>query len=199
MRGHVSADDEYQRRLARFLENHDEPRSVVVFGDRVRPAAVVMSTLQGLRFFHDGQFEGRRARLPVQLGVLPDEPADHELAAFYRRLLEIIGAPAFHSGEWRLLDVFPAGDDTNANLLAWRWKERQELRVVAVNLNDGPAQGHVRVNADLPAAAEAFELEDLLNGGSYPWTRAALEAGGGLYVRLEGGRSHIFSVTGRAA
>ena len=33
-----------------------------------------MSTIQGLRFYYDGQFEGRRVRLPVQLGRMPDDP-----------------------------------------------------------------------------------------------------------------------------
>ena len=111
VRGHLGADPEYQRRSARFIENHDEARSVVAFGDRVMSAAVVVSTVPGMRFYHDGQFEGRTARLPVQLGVMADEPVDDRLLAFYRRLLEVVDAPVFHSGEWRLLDISPAGDD----------------------------------------------------------------------------------------
>jgi hypothetical protein len=195
VRAHLGADAEYQRRSARFIENHDEPPSVIAFGDRVRPAAVVMSTLPGLRFFHDGQFEGRQVRMPVQLGVRRDEPVDEKLAAFYRRLLDITVTPAFHSGDWRVLEVVPARDETAANLLAWRWKDGEELRIVAVNLSDGPAQGHLRVNADLPARVKSFEFDDLLNGGHYSWTRAALDAAGGLYVRLDGGGSHIFAVS----
>ena len=109
VRAHLAGDDEYQRRTARFIENHDEDRSAAAFGDRVRPAAVAMSTIQGLRFFHDGQFEGRRARLPVQLGVMAEETGDEHLLAFYRRLLSIVGDEQFHRGEWRLLDVASAG------------------------------------------------------------------------------------------
>src|SRR6476469_5466913 len=84
VRAHLTADEAFQRRSARFIENHDEPRSVVSLGDRVRAAAVVVSTIPGLRFYHDGQFEGRRSRLPVQLGVMPDEPVDAALQSFYR-------------------------------------------------------------------------------------------------------------------
>src|SRR5262249_20078122 len=112
VRSHLRADGAYQRKSARFIENHDEERSAVAFGDRAIPAAVVMSTLQGLRFFHYGQFEGRRARLPVQLGVMPDEPVDDRIAATYRRLLDIIGDDVFHSGEWRAVDIVSAGDDS---------------------------------------------------------------------------------------
>src|SRR5439155_3150252 len=81
--GHLRADDEFQRRSARFIENHDETRSAAAFGRRVRAAAVTMSTLPGLRFYHDGQWEGRRARLPVQLGDRADEPVDAHLLDFY--------------------------------------------------------------------------------------------------------------------
>jgi len=190
---HLRADGEYHRRSARFIENHDEERSVVAFGDRVMPAAVVVSTLPGLRFFHDGQLEGRRARLPVQLGVTPDEPVSDRLRAFYDRLLATVSTDVFHDGEWHLLDVAPAGDESHEQLLAWRWKLDDELRVVAVNLGDGPAQGHVRLNGDLSAAVEIFTFEDLLSGNRYPWTRGALESSGGLYVHLERGQSHIFA------
>ena len=31
VRGHLRADPDYQRRSARFLENHDEPRAAAVF------------------------------------------------------------------------------------------------------------------------------------------------------------------------
>ncbi len=167
---------------------------MVAFGERVMPAAVVVSTLPGLRFFHDGQLEGRRARLPVQLGVIPGEPPNDRLRAFYDRLLAIVAADAFHHGEWRLLGVGPAGDGTHEHVLAWRWKLGDELRVVAVNFGDGPAQGHLRLNGDLLAAVEIFTFEDLLSGNRYPWTRGALASSGGLYVHLDRGQSHIFAV-----
>ena len=50
----------------------------------------------------------RRARpraggrhLPVFLGRFPDEPADLELDAFYRRLLAVLADPTFRTGEWQ--------------------------------------------------------------------------------------------------
>jgi hypothetical protein len=191
---HLAADLDYQRRSARFIENHDEARSVVAFGDRVVPAAVVVGTLPGLRFFHDGQFEGRRVRLPVQLGTMPDEVVYDGLRAFYHRLLAVTGAETFHEGEWRMVEIAPAGDETHANLQAWRWKRGDDLRVVAVNLGGGTAQGHLRLNGDLSTSIEIFTFEDLLSGNRYPWTRDALASSGGLYVRLERGEAHIFAV-----
>ena len=105
VRGHLRADPAYQRPSARFIENHDEPRSVVAFGARAGAAAVVMSTVPGLRFFYDGQFEGRRVHAPVQLGAARDKSTDPLVSARYRRLLAIVDAPVFHAGDWRLCDI----------------------------------------------------------------------------------------------
>jgi hypothetical protein len=194
MVAHLAADSEYQRRSARFIENHDEERSAARFGRRVRSAAVAAATLQGMRFFHDGQFEGRRARLPVQLGRAADEAVDEPLLAFYRRLLAIVDDDVFHVGDWRLLDVAPAWDDTSQNIAAWRWKERDELRIVVVNMADSSSQAHVRLNDELPKSGDAFTFEDVLNRADYRRPRAMLESAGGLFVRLDAGESHIFDV-----
>ena len=59
VRGHLQADADYQERLIRFIENHDEPRAAATFEPaKARAAAVVMSTLQGARLYHDGQLDG---------------------------------------------------------------------------------------------------------------------------------------------
>jgi hypothetical protein len=189
VRDHLRADPGYQRHSARFIENHDEPRSATAFGDRVRVAAVVMSTLPGLRFFHDGQFEGRLARLPVQLGILPYEPVDPDLFEFYRRLLSNVDAPVFHDGEWRLCDIDPC-DDTSPGLVAWHWTLDDDERLVVVNLGSGVAQGLVRV-ATGRSQANSITFEDLLDGIQYPWPRAEIESRG-LYVRLNRGAAHLF-------
>ena len=196
VRRHLRADPEYQRRSARFIENHDEPRSAVAFGSRAISAAVVMSTLPGLRFYYDGQFEGRRIRLPVQLGVEPSEPTDDRLSAFYRRLLATVDTPVFHSGLWRLCEVRPCneGNDTSTSLAAWSWRRGDDdVRIVSVNLGPTVSQGSVDVIGALPVDGDLFVFEDLLDGNQYRWNRGQL-ADRGLYVRLTQGQAHIFSV-----
>ena len=193
VRGHLMADPAYQRRLALFIENHDEPRSAPTFGDRLPAAATVVTTLPGLRFYYDGQFEGRTDHLPVQLGRWREEPADENLRKFYERLLTAADADAFHSGEWRLLDVHPAGDGSSADLAAWRWVLNRDLRVVVVNLGSNTAQGLVQLSSDLPDSGDEFIFEDQLNGDRFPWTRDALRAG--LYVKLGKGGAHVFRST----
>lgn len=192
VRAHMLADDDYQRRSARFIENHDEPRSAVAFGDCVEAAAVVMSTLQGMRFFYDGQFEGRRVHLPVQLGVEPDEPVDRALADFYERLLAIANDSVFHSGTWRLCEV-RALDETSRHLVAWQWSDGDERRLVVVSLGPATSQGHVDVQSILPRG-DRIVFDDLLNGNRYKWNRADLDERG-LYVRIDRGQSHIFRIS----
>jgi len=193
VRAHLAADQGFQRRSARFIENHDEPRSAAAFGGRLVPAAVAMSTLPGLRFYHEGQFDGRRARVPVQLGAAADEPIDLTLRAFYDRLLGVVNDPVFHTGEWQLLPV-GEGDEYGRQLIAWRWALAGERRLVVVNFGATEAQARVTV-ADLPDG-DAFVFEDLLDGRRYRWTRGELDASG-LYVQLAPGRAHLFRVMGQ--
>ena len=105
IRLHLTADLSYQNKLVRFLENHDEPRAAAVFSpEKARAAAVAVATLPGAKLFHQGQFEGRRVKLPVQLGRQPQEVPNEGLQSFYRGLVEVIRGPAFKEGEWRLCE-----------------------------------------------------------------------------------------------
>src|SRR5262249_48095152 len=108
VRGHLGADAEFQRQSVRFLENHDEPRAAGAFPPEVqRAAAVIAFLVPGLRFFHEGQLEGRRRRVSVHLRRRPAEPVDVALQDFYRRLLEVVNLSAARDGTWRLLECRP--------------------------------------------------------------------------------------------
>ena len=88
VRGHLTADQGYQSRLVRFIENHDEPRAAATFPtDKARAAAVTALSQTGARIVHEGQLDGRTVHVPVFLGRRPDEPPDRELRAFYEQLL----------------------------------------------------------------------------------------------------------------
>jgi glycosidase len=189
-RGHMRADAAYAQKLARFLENHDEARSVTEFGHRIRAAAALTFTLPGLRFFFDGQLEGAGIRPPVQLGRWPGDPDRPDIRDFYTRLLKTIDKPLFHDGTWTLLDVRGAGDATNADLVAYAWRKGRDLAVVAANITDHEAQGLVAVG-DLPKG-DTFEVKDQLSDGAWKWGRADLE--NGLYVRLQSGDAHILLI-----
>lgn len=64
VREHLQAGLEYQSKLARFLENHDEPRAAATFSPAIHQAAAVITYLSpGLRFFQHGQFDGGKKRI----------------------------------------------------------------------------------------------------------------------------------------
>ena len=85
VREHFHAGLDYQNKLARFLENHDEPRAAATFSPDVHEAAAVITFLSpGLRFFHQGQFEGRKKRISPHLVRGPEEPIDQKLQAVLR-------------------------------------------------------------------------------------------------------------------
>ena len=113
VREHFRAGLDYQDKLARFLENHDEPRAAATFPPGVHEAAAVITFLSpGLRFFHQGQFEGRTKRISPHLGRGPDEPVDRSLEQFYDRLLAVLRQPAVRDGAWQLLECRPPGTAT---------------------------------------------------------------------------------------
>jgi hypothetical protein len=81
VREHFHAGLDYQNKLARFLENHDEPRAAATFAPEVHEAAAVITFLSpGLRFFHQGQFEGRKKRISPHLVRGPEEPLDERVS-----------------------------------------------------------------------------------------------------------------------
>jgi hypothetical protein len=134
---HLLAGLDFQDHLARFLENHDEPRAATVFAlDIHQAAAVVTFFTPGLRFFHQGQRQGKRARIPTHLGRGPAEPIDASLASFYDSLLACLKDPAFRDGDWRLLETRPAweGNPSHFDIIAFSWTGPGDLkRLVVVN------------------------------------------------------------------
>jgi hypothetical protein len=191
--GHLQADPAYQERLIRFIENHDEPRAAAVFGPaRARAAAVVMSTLEGARLYHDGQFEGRRTHVPVFLRRAPDESADRELPVFYERLLRAVADSDLHDAQWQLCRCEGWPDNDSAHrLVAWCWSTNRSRHLVVVNLSVLPSQARVRLPwADL--AERTWRLEDRLAPERFERGGDEL-AGDGLYVALDGWGHHFLA------
>jgi Alpha amylase, catalytic domain len=184
VRQHLGADLAFQAKLMRFLENHDEPRAALAFSpEKEAAAAVVISTLPGARLFHEGQFEGRRVRIPVFLARRPQEPVNETLRLLYENLLKAIGKPAFRDQQWSMCEC--AGWPDNAsyqNLLAWTWRNDAELYLIAVNLSDQAVQA--RIFAPWPEFSDGkYLLTDTFSGARYEREADELLRSG-LYVGL---------------
>lgn len=147
VRNHLQASVEYQSKLARFLENHDEPRAATAFPiERHIPASAVTYLTPGLRFFHQGQLEGFQKRISPHLVRGPSERIDPQIQDIYQRILDLLRDPIFHEGEWELLEIQRAWEDNWSSdcLLAWVWyRGVTNVAFCVVNLADHEAQGTV--------------------------------------------------------
>jgi hypothetical protein len=155
-----------------------------------------MSTLEGARLYHDGQFEGRRTHVPVFLGRAPDEPADQELRAFYERLVRAIAQAGLRDGEWQLCEITGWPDnDSYRRLVSWCWSTPASRHLVVVNLSDAPAQARVRVPWG-DAGGRNWDLADRLGGQHFERSGDEV-ASDGLYVALDAWAFHFLSFTPR--
>ena len=191
IRLHLCAESGYQERLVRFIENHDEPRAAATFSpSKARAAAVTASTLQGSVLFHEGQFEGRRVRLPVFLRRRPKEPVDRSLLEFYGKLLRLLRRGGFKSGRWQLCERTGWPDNqSHLNLVAWCWTSEDTRRLVVINLSDRPSQGRVLIPP--PAVDKGMlRLSDELSGIAYERQGGEIHEAG-LYVDLGPWAYHV--------
>ena len=192
VRLHLCADPSYQERMVRFIENHDEPRAAATFSrEKARAAAVAVLTLTGAKLLHEGQIEGRKVRLPVFLARRPAEQVDHELAAFYGRLLKETFRDVFHNGHWRLCEWSGWPDNQSyLNILAWCWAKEDERCLIVINFRQEAAQARVQVPWD-ELRGKTWRLDDRLSGETFERSGDEMRDAG-LYVDLGPWRCHCF-------
>ena len=78
--GHLRADDGYQRRSVRLLEDRNSPRiAALMTPAQERVAALVEAVVPGMLLVRDGQIHGAREQAPVQFRREPEEPPDPAL------------------------------------------------------------------------------------------------------------------------
>ena len=193
---HLHAGLDYQSQLARFLENHDEPRAAATFpAGKHEAAALVTYLTPGLRFFHQGQFEGYRKRISPHLVRGPVEPVNTALRGFYQDLLTVLRRSVVRDGAWRLLDCAPAWDGnwTHDCILVWCWQGPDGGRLLAtVNYTDHQSQCYVRL--PWPDLSGAVRLSDLMSPATYDRDGPDLAARG-LYLDLPAWGRHVFELS----
>ena len=195
VRQHLLADAAYQERMVRFIENHDETRAAATFADgKARAAAVALLTLPGVRLLHEGQFEGRKVRLPVFLGRRPLEPLDRNLAAFYKSLLQETGRDLFRNGDWCLCERSGWPDNHSCrNILVWCWAGGDERSLILVNFSDVTSQALVKVPWD-ELRERMWLLDDRLSGESFERSGFDMRYAG-LFVELQPWQCQLFQVS----
>ena len=198
VREHFHAGLDYQDKLARFLENHDEPRAAATFSPEVHKAAAVMTFLSpGLRYFHEGQFQGRKKRITPHLCRRPDEPLDADLARILRPPARRAPSTA---GARRPLAIArlqpPPGGATGHRIAFWDSPgngSNAEHLFAVVNYAPNQSQCYVRLPfTDL--GNRQWRLQDQMNPITYDRDGNDLQSRG-LYLDMLPWQAAVFSMT----
>jgi hypothetical protein len=181
-------------RSAHFLENHDEPRIASIFSSAEhRAAALLVLTLPGMRFLHQGQLTGARRRVPVQLGRCPQEEPQSEVEASYKQILTVLKESGVGRGEARLLEPTPAWSDnpTASNIIVVQWQQSASAFLLSVvNLAPHRSQCYVKLSIQKLPEHE-WRMKDLLGTDRYERCGAELFKRG-LYLDLPPHGAQLF-------
>ena len=195
-REHLHAGLDYQAKLSRFMENHDEPRAAATFAPGQHEAAAIITFLSpGLRFFHQGQFEGRRKRISPHLVRAPQEPTDGVIQQFYEQLRDVLRHSVVRDGEWRLLECAPAWDGnwTSDCFVACLWQSATgERRLVVVNYAGNQSQCYVRLPSE--SGGQTVGFNDLMGATRFDREPGDLDARG-LYLDMPAWGYYVFEIT----
>ena len=197
IRGHLNAELAYQNKLARFLENHDEPRAASSFFEvgNHKAAAVITFLSPGLRFFHQGQLEGKTKRISPHLIRGPHEQINEEIQSFYLSLLSVLKKNVVREGKWTMLECFPAweGNGTWDSFIVYSWQgSGDERMVVVVNFRPHNSQCYLRLPFTNHTGGQ-WRLQDTLSEACYDRDGNDLRLAG-LYLDLDPWQFHAFEV-----
>jgi hypothetical protein len=179
---------------AHFLENHDEPPIASLLSpEEHRAAALVILGLPGMRFLHEGQLRGARARVPVHLVRRPAELESAEVREIYSALLAALPRTAVGRGKAELLAPGAAWPDnpTAGNFVIVQWQsEGMEFDLVVANLASNRSQCYVPLR--VPALeSRQWTLQDLLGQETYLRSGDELQSRG-LYLDLPAHGAQLF-------
>lgn len=195
VREHIQADWNYQRKLLRFIENHDEQRAMEVFGEEPsKAAAIIALTLPGARLIFDGQIEGYEIKLPTQLGRSPTEEGNIKIMSFYHNLLKIIPGREFSDAQWSTCIVKPVDitDTSFNNIISYIWQKGEEYRLIVVNYSLTFSKAHIIIEG-LEYGLSNWRFIDILKQKSYTYEGKNLTENG-LYVELDPWKGQIFEI-----
>ncbi len=197
VRDHLLAASVYQRKMVRFVENHDEARAADSFGvQKSLAAAVLTMILPGAKLVHEGQFEGRTIRVPVQMARRPAEKPDQEVLAFYRKLMDEISSAPHHNGVFMTLasQAILGADTGHENLFAFAWALGADWRLAIINYSADDVKGRIMLPRQDFAGMKSWTFTDVLNPGTTALYNGDDLLTSGLPVELPAYGAHLFTV-----
>jgi len=154
--------------------------------------------LPGLRFLHDGQFEGLRRFAACAALPTAQEPLDEGIHAFYRQILPAFAQSPVSKGDGRILTPVRAWDDNPSsqciNVIEWQ-EHGKENHFDLVVVNMAPHRAQCRVHLGVEGLRDSiWHMGDRL--GEERWTKDGNElATQGLYLDVAPRGAHLYSFT----
>lgn len=166
-----------------FIENHDEKRAVKVLGvEKSLAAAAIILVVPGAKLFHQGQLEGKTIKLPVQLQRKLSEPTNSQINNFYKLVLPFLSKNIFKNGKWQKLEIRGWDDNQSyQNLLAFLWKNEEELFLVAINYSQQKSDGMIIIN-EIPDT-ETLNFTEFFSKQKYQYSSEQIK-NEGFYISL---------------
>ena len=167
---HLKADLDFQSKLVRFLENHDESRAAKTFSQEIHMAAAILIYLApGAKLFHQGQLNGLKKKLPIQLCRRPYEEEDQRLKDFYENLLKCVNHQCIRMGNWQLLECRSENDSCDGAIsFLWQIPGAQKLFTI---VNYWPFNRSIHVQVPLEElSTRNFQLGDIM-GSDRIWNK----------------------------
>lgn len=195
LRLHLLAPDDYQSRMARFLENHDEPRVASKLPlDAHKAASVITYFAPGLRFFHMGQFEGKKVKIPVHLARGPSETTNSELSKWYSKLLSVTNETIRNEISWQTIETNPAweGNQSHEGFVTFSFSTESRHFLCAVNYTPNRGECYIPLK-NLNTQAPAVQFTDLLGTERFQRTRDSL-CDPGLYLDVGPWNAQLFEL-----
>jgi hypothetical protein len=196
IRDYIRENVPYQKKLLRFVENHDEPRSLANFGlQRAKAAGLLTLTVPGAKLVYEGQFQGNLLTVPVQLGRRQVEHPIPEIVAFYKDLLPFLSEHLLDEGRWQLLQVIVKKDmsavsgpwhhaqvfaESRNDFIGYLWGFPSHFLLVLVNYSASLAQGVIAwpIQAKIEGDSNQVEIFDLFGNRTSTRSRYQLESQG---------------------
>jgi hypothetical protein len=200
IRLHLEADLEYQKHSLRFIENHDEERAASVFGELANSNFALLSFLHGCVLFHQGQREGKRIKIPVQLGRKPHEERNDVTENFYDRAFYRIHKRKYKKLSLEVFELKAYGENyplKDCIVRAVINEDNQCIEILIFNSYQNEIIGALHLPETLRqmlinSPLEELTLKDTISGESYAREKEVLLRG--MFIRLDAGKAHWFTI-----
>jgi hypothetical protein len=174
-----------RQKQVRMTENHDEDRAFSKYGLEPSLAMAVVNTFvaNGFYMIQDGQTDGHRIKVPVQLSRTPVEEPNMKVRRFYDHLFNVKNANVFQNGDWSMADRTAVGwgNQTFEAIMPQQFDlPEQGGAVVCTNIRGYDAECHIK----LPSGVKHVFVHDLTNNRDLPENQIAHPNQLGMYVKL---------------